>query len=252
MALLRGVFLSTGAVKSATDTGLIAAGTAFIVLFGASTLLAYAATYALEQLLGGSVPLVALYTYALPVGDPDPYVYWRIGLYGIRFAAFLTALRLSPISGYHGAEHKVVNAIEMAGSLDEQTVRAMPRQHIRCGTNLLAGLAPLMLAVMPDVRIDPLSLLALLAIGFTLRTSMGYLVQTVFTTKEPTRRQLLAGIESGQQLLVRWMTTPYRTMSPFERLWARGIPQMVIGLLAGMAIMRGGGLVAYWLIQRGL
>jgi len=251
LALLRGVFLSTGLVRSATDIGLVTAGAGFILLFGASTLLAYSVVYLVERLLQGSVPLVAMYTYALPATYPDPYLPWRIGLHAIRFLAFLTMLRLSPISGYHGAEHKVVNAIEVAGTLDEDVVRRMPRQHIRCGTNLLAGLAPLLLALMPDVRLDGLTLLALLAVGFLVRRPVGYLVQSIFTTKEPTPAQLRAGMESGRVLVERWRTTPERPTSPAERLWARGLPQMLIGLGVGVACMRGGDMLWYWLLCRG-
>jgi hypothetical protein len=252
LALLRGVFLSTGFVRSATDLGLVAAGGGFILMFGASTLLAYSVTYGLERILGGSVPLVAMYTYALPATSPDPYLIWRIALYGIRFLAFLTVLRLSPVSGYHGAEHKVVNAIELTGSLDEETVRRMPRQHVRCGTNLLAGLGPFLLAIMPDVRIDLTTLVTLLVVGFLARRTIGYLIQTVFTTKEPTTAQLRLGIESGRQLMERWYGTPYRPTSPAERLWARGLPQMLVGLAIGLVCMRGGSLLVYWLIKQGL
>jgi hypothetical protein len=251
LALLRGVFLSTGTARSASDASLIAAGAAFILLFGASTVLAYSVVYALGKLLP-DVPLVAIYTYTLPAGYPDPYVGWRIGVHAIRFLAFLTLLRFSPIAGYHGAEHKVVNAIEQTGRLDEEIVRKMPRQHMRCGTNLLAGLAPMLLELTPDVNMSPITLVGLLAAGLIFRREIGYVVQTVFTTREPSLNQLRQGIESGKRLWKRWIDTPPRPTAPVERLWGRGLPQVGLGLCIGVAALHYGNILIFWLLRQGL
>lgn len=251
LALLRGVFLSTGTARSSSDVSLIGSGAAFIVLFGASTLLAYVIVYLLGRLLP-QVPLVAIYTYSLPVGYPDPYVPWRIAVHAIRFLAFLTILRLSPIAGYHGAEHKVVNAIEQTGSLDEDVVRKMPRQHMRCGTNLLAGMAPLLLELTPDVNMSLPTLVLLLIVGVALRRQIGYVVQTVFTTREPSPGQLRAGIESGKRLWQRWINTPPRPTAPAERLWGRGLPQVGVGLFIGLAVLHYGSTLMFWLLRQGL
>lgn len=251
LALLRGVFLSTGRVRSASNGALMAAGAGFILLFSLSALLAFAVVYALGRLLP-TVPLVAIYTYAEPLSYPDPYLGWRIGVHAIRFLAFLTLLRLSPVSGYHGAEHKVVNAIEQTGTVDEEVVRRMPPQHLRCGTNLLAGIAPLLLAFSPDIQMPAWMLAGLLVVGFTLRRQIGWVVQTVFTTKEPSAEQLRAGIASGRLLLERWRTTPVGPDSLAERLWRRGLPQVLIGLAVGTALTHYGDAALLWLLQRGL
>jgi len=246
-----GVFLSTGGARSASDFSLVSAGTAFILLFGASTLLAYGVVYALGRVLP-DVPLVAIYTYTLPVAYPDPYVGWRIGVHVVRFVAFLALLRLSPIAGYHGAEHKVVNAIEQTGSLDEEVVRKMPRQHMRCGTNLLAGLAPMLLELTPDVNMTPATLAVLLVVGLLLRREIGYVVQTVFTTREPSRAQLRAGIESGKRLWKQWIDTPPLPTAPADRLWGRGLPQLGLGLCVGIVALHYASLLAFWLLRQGL
>jgi len=251
LALLRGVFLSTGRVRSATNSALIAAGAGFVLLFSASTLLAYAVVYLVGRLVP-EVPLVAIYTYTEPAGYPDPYLGWRIGVHAVRFLAFLALLRLSPIAGYHGAEHKVVNAIEQTGTVDEDVVRRMPPQHLRCGTNLLAGIAPLLLAFTPDIQMPPWMLASLLVLGITFRRQIGWIVQTVFTTKEPSPGQLQAGIASGRLLLERWRTTPPGPDSMAERLWRRGLPQMLVGLATGTALTHYGDLAVFWLLQRGL
>ncbi len=252
LALLRGVFLSTGSARSASDLSLISAGAAFILLFGVSTLLAYIIVYILGRLVP-HVPLVWIYTtYTLPVSYPDPYVGWRIGVHGIRFLSFLALLRFSPIAGYHGAEHKVVNAIEQTGSLDEEVVRKMPRQHMRCGTNLLAGLAPVLLELTPDVHMSPLTLAILLGVGLLLRREIGYVVQTVFTTREPSPEQLRAGIESGRRLWKRWLDTPPRPTAPIERLWGRGLPQIGLGLSIGVVGLHYASMLVFWLLRQGL
>jgi hypothetical protein len=251
LALLRGVFLSTGTVRSATDWGLVTAGAGFVLLFSVSSLIAYGTIYFVGRLLA-DVPLVAIYTFSEPVAYPDPYVGWRVGVHAVRFLAFLTLLRLSPIAGYHGAEHKVVNAIEQTGGVDEEVVRRMPPQHLRCGTNLLAAIAPLLLAISPQVRMSGWWLIVLLAVGITFRRQIGWVVQTVFTTKEPSPTQLRTGIESGRTLLERWRTTPWRPDSPLERLWRRGLPQLVVGLAVGSVIAHYGDIGVFWLLRQGL
>jgi len=251
LALLRGVFLSTGKVRSASDLALISAGAGFILLFTLSSVFAYAVVYLAGRLLP-DIPLVAIYTYTEPVTIPDPYLGWRIGVHAIRFLAFLTLLRLSPISGNHGAEHKVVNAIEQTGTVDEDVVRRMPPQHLRCGTNLLAGFAPFLLALTPDVKMPPGLLFGLLVLGVTFRRQIGWVIQTVFTTREPTPSQLRRGIESGRLLLERWHNTPPRPDSMAERLGRRGLPQVLLGLAIASAITHYGDAVLLWLLQLGL
>jgi hypothetical protein len=77
-------------------------------------------------------------------------------------------------------------------------------------------------------------------------------VQTVFTTKEPSPRQLRAGIDSGRRLLERWRSTPPGPESMADRLWRRGLPQVLIGLAIGTALTHYGDGVVYWLMRLGL
>ncbi len=232
LALLRGVFLSTGAVRSAKDLALVTAGMGFLGMFAFSTLLAYTMIYALGQIVP-SANLVGLYTFtAFPTGEAADTT-WRIVVYGIRFLAFLIVLRISPVAGYHAAEHKVVNAIEQTGSLDESVVRAMPKEHARCGTNLLPAMWPMLIQFLPDVQLDWGLVVLLTIAAYTFRLYIGWVLQAVFTTKEPSRKQLLAGIESGRQLIQRWQTKPEYIEIPAHRLWVRGMPQVLTGLILG-------------------
>lgn len=64
---------------------------------------------------------------------------------------YLALLGRSPtiarVWGYHGAEHKAVNAHERGLPVEFGTVAAMPRQHRRCGTTFLLLVAVLAIAV---------------------------------------------------------------------------------------------------------
>jgi uncharacterized protein YqhQ len=61
----------------------------------------------------------------------------RLGL----LLAYLWGIRFMPdirrVYGYHGAEHKTINAFEAGADLDVQTIKQFPREHPRCGTAFL-------------------------------------------------------------------------------------------------------------------
>ena len=234
LALLGGVFLSTGQVKSAGSLHLIVTIVGLILLVGVSSSLAFLVVWLLEQLgVAGSVPLTALFVAGAPAAGND----WWVALIAVvRVVCFLAVLRFTPLAGYHAAEHKVVNAMERVGSLDPEVVRRMPRQHPRCGTNLFPVIAPLMLWFVIGSPVSPVLFLALVAFGFWLRHPLGYALQTVFTTREPSERQLRAGIASGQRLLSLWSTTPPRRLSTAAGMWQRGLPQAVIGVVIGLQV----------------
>jgi uncharacterized protein YqhQ len=78
------------------------------------------------------------------------------------------------VYGYHGAEHKTINAFEAGATLDIDTVKMYPREHIRCGTAFLltvvvfsillfSGLGPLPLLPRFASRLILLPVLASLA-----------------------------------------------------------------------------------------
>lgn len=59
----------------------------------------------------------------------------------ILFVIYLWAISLMPeirrVFGYHGAEHKTINAYEAGARLTVDTVRQYSLQHVRCGTSFL-------------------------------------------------------------------------------------------------------------------
>lgn len=162
------------------------------------------------------------------VADWYPAVHHGMGL-----LFFLLLLRAQPLAGYHAAEHMVVHAIEQNEPLEPETVARMPRVHPRCGTNvavavgLFLGISTTPLIPYEDVRL----LLALLATLFLFRP-LGSLVQSRFTTKPPTQKQLQAGIEAGKQLLSNYQTARNTNPSIPQRIWQSGILHAMAGSIA--------------------
>ena len=233
--MLGGVHLSTGNVGTGSSQRLFATGF-FLVLLGATaTVLAYVITWIIGEFVG--VPLVGLQLHMATPHEIPEYTFWEIALNLLTFLSFLVVVRLSPLSAYHAAEHKVVHAIERHGYASHEAARAMPRSHRRCGTTLLAGVLPAMLIAAPlTVESWPLAIMIVL-LGWTFRYPAGHLIQQVFTTKEPSDRQLRTALEAGRLLLERWRRSPSQPIPPLQSLWRRGLVQMFAGVITGTFVL---------------
>ncbi len=75
---------------------------------------------------------------------------------------YIWAIGLMPdvrrVYGYHGAEHKTINAYEDGAGLNVESIRAYPREHPRCGTAFL--LTVVVLSILLFSVLGPLSLWA--------------------------------------------------------------------------------------------
>lgn len=152
------------------------------------------------------------------------------------FAFFLLAMRLMPLSGIHGAEHKVVHAIERGEPLTSDIVRRMPRVHPRCGTNIAVGVT-LFLGLasadwIPDQSVRTLA--ALLGTLF-LWKPLGTFAQFWITTREPSQRHIQMGIKSGNELLTRYATGGGGRSGIMNRIWNSGM----LHVIAGSTLMYG-------------
>lgn len=233
-AMPTGVCLSTGWVRTATDWELVLTGLAIMGLAGVSGVVSFVIIW----LLGGSthVPLVGILLGA--VGNlREGWVLWQIAANLILFAVFLVILRLSPLAGFHAAEHMTVTCIERLGRVDPEQVRWMPRAHPRCGTSLLAGVVPLFLISFPMWDVSPGLALLVFIVGWLGRDFTGYWIQQIFTTKPPSPKQLQAGLRSGQRLLAMAEKEGTPPISPAQWAWRRGLPQMAFGAIAGIYIL---------------
>jgi hypothetical protein len=162
---------------------------------------------------------------------------WRLpeeATTAIALALFLVALRFSPLAGFHAAEHQTVNAIEQGEPLDLETVAAMPREHPRCGTNLMALLFSAQL-LLPLLAEKPLWLLPTLAVLWLSWRKVGGKLQRFFTTKPARRYQLLSGLRAGEALMRAYQLQPAYRASRWKRFWNSGLLQ----ILAGGAVATG-------------
>ncbi len=235
-AMPHGVFLSTGTAGSASGFSLLLTGFAIVSL----GLLAMVPTYLVVWLADQGLHR-SLAAMMLQVGQPaDPMVasLCRIGINLVGFFAFLSLLRLSPLAGYHAAEHMTVHAIEDFGVYGwEAHVRDMPRAHLRCGSNLLAGFLPALLIGGPLLASSPLLVPPLAVAGWMLRHRLGFFLQNTFTTKPPSEHQLAKGMEAGRIVLARWLKAPAPRLSVAQRIWRRGLPQMVVGVILAVQLL---------------
>jgi len=137
----------------------------------------------------------------------------------------LVALRKTPATGYHAAEHKSINAYEQAEILDGESVASSRPEHPRCGSNLVGpALAMMTLGNALTRRIlgrrsnlarfgvSLLSLSGALELvqwaarhprsglaGAVIRPGAG--MQQLLTTAEPSREQMAVGLAALEELL---------------------------------------------------
>ena len=233
MATPLGVYLTTGAVSGG-------AGPLALVLTGFVMFLAHL----LAQGVGEAGRLWLLSAFGAPIQGLPLSLRTALGdlfPYAIQFALFLLLLRLSPLAGYHAAEHQVVHALERAEPLLVETVRQMPRVHPRCGTNLVAGMLILFLG---GISLYPflgawgeLAFAASFILALAYWRTLGAWLQQHFTTRPATDAQIESGIRAARQLLEQHGRAPYAPPRPSARLWRLGFLQILGGFALGNALL---------------
>lgn len=235
-AMPHGVFMSTGNARTAGDLALIGTGLSIAILGSLGLALTYVVSWVIEQF--AAWPLTGMLLMVGPEISPTEAPWLELALNVLMLLSFLVLMRVTPLSGYHAAEHKVIGAIEHFGEPTMENARIMPRAHIRCGSNLLAGLLPLLLFGPPLYLISPIAAVVIAILGWSFRFHLGYLIQQVFATKEPTERQLRAGLEAGRKILRLWRESGGRPVPPLVGFWRRGLAQMFLGMFLGMTLLQ--------------
>lgn len=215
MATPIGVYLTTGSISGgAGSIGLYLTGIALGLMMIASKL---ATDYLMRYI-------------AHFAGPRFPMMGWADTISAIiSVVTLLVLLRLSPLAGYHAAEHMTVHAIEAGEDLKLETVGRMPRVHPRCGTNILAGAMIFMLITSQFHSSDVAILVAMVVLIIGWRF-VGNWKQAYFTTKQPSERQLRSGIAAGQEILKRFHEQPTYQAYGFRRIWNMGFLQAAAGM----------------------
>ncbi len=232
--MMGGVHLSTRAFGTGSGGRLFLTGLTLMSIGALGMVLTYVILWLVGPVVGA--PLVELRLQVVGPWEVSGFVGWEIFMNLLTFFSFLIVIRLTPLVGYHAAEHKVVHAIERYGHPTLELARAMPRAHRRCGTTLLAGILPAFLIAAPLGFVAPGLALMVVFMGWLGRYHVGYVIQQYLTTKEPSDAQLRAGLHAGHKLLDRWRREPFVQVSPLASFWRRGMIQMLLGVVVGMQL----------------
>jgi len=230
------VHLSTSTFGTASFWQLGLTGLALVSIGSLALAASYVVLWTIGQLSG--LPLAEVHLQVIGPAVGPAYVGWEIFANLVAFFLFLVAVRLTPLASYHGAEHKVVSAIERYGYVTEELAREMPRVHPRCGTTLLAGILPAFLIAVPLLMLAPVTGVMVIILGWMFRYRVGAVIQHYLTTREPNQQQLAAGVKAGRQLLENWHRRPFANVSLLSSLWQRGFVQLLIGVVGGSQLLQ--------------
>ena len=235
MATPLGVHLTTGSVTAGPGSlGLFLTGASL----AAMNIVAVLVVAWLTKLFSATTGLSVSRMLASPALNYIPNVS-DLAFYGttaLTIGVFFILMRLSPLAGYHAAEHMTVHAIECGEVLTPENVRRMPRVHPRCGTNLFAAAGVfVILTERMSSGVGVLLALAVVIVGW--RTVGGWL-QYLVTTKDPSERQLANGVAVGNELVRRFQEQPNLRVTGFQRMWNIGFPQTAAGMVTFLWILQ--------------
>jgi hypothetical protein len=246
MATPLGVYLHDGVSSGGAGFwGLFLTG----VTMSCLALLAQVAAHGLARAAAAHLPQLTVWESLAPLGV-------RLWLAAISpwlpLPLVFLLMRLVPLSGTHAAEHQVVHCVERSAPLMPDCVRAMPRVHPRCGTNLFAGFTLFLLTFLAVFcmteaggwqLLDGVSLAAMLAGPITLIywRRVGGWIQQWFATRPATEKQIAGAIFAAEQVLSRRRFRLERGIlprfAPVRRVWAMGFVQIIGGYLAVFAFV---------------
>lgn len=233
MATPFGVYLTTGTHRGGVGdfalvtTGFVMAACLVLArLFVLATL--FVADAMLQPLFGSSygTRLFELYTGSVGFGS-NPFAYLLNFMPWVEILLFFAIMKLLPLTGYHGAEHQVVHAIEQGEDLTPEAVSRMPLEHPRCGTNLAALFILVSTALISNISIS--AKIALVVVAAFFWRQLGMWLQRIFTVKRPKPHQLRSGLKAGEELLMRFQHQPFRPLPLIGQIWNMGFLQVLSG-----------------------
>ncbi len=157
-----------------------------------------------------------------------------------QLASFILILRLTPLVKIHAAEHQTINAIEKGLPLTLKTVKMQPKEHKRCGTNLMVlfiGIQLIMLVFIGYIKnlssiFQFVFLFSSFMFVFSNWKKWGMLVQKYLTTVKPPDSYIYNGIKAGEEILHKHKDD-LGTASPsiFRKIWCMSIIQIIAGFI---------------------
>lgn len=154
---------------------------------------------------------------------------------------FLVILRLTPLAKIHAAEHQTINAIEKGLPLTLETVKMQPREHKRCGTNLMVlfiGIQLVMLLFIGYLQeVTSFFQFIFLFGGFMFVFSnwrrWGMWLQKYFTTVKAPDSYIINGIKTGEEILNKHKNDfDAKPASFLRKLWCMSIIQIISGFIS--------------------
>jgi uncharacterized protein YqhQ len=110
------------------------------------------------------------------------------------------------VFGYHGAEHKTINAFEAGGNLDVDTVATFSREHPRCGTAFLLTvviISILVFTIIGPLPIGPRLVSRFLLVPLIAMLAYEYMRFTASRIQSPWIRHLVSANMALQRLTTR-------------------------------------------------
>jgi len=161
-------------------------------------------------------------------------------IFGAQLALFIMILRLTPLVKIHAAEHKTINAIEQGMPLTLETVKMQPKEHKRCGTNimvLLMGIQFIILIFIGYIKnLSSIFQFIFLFTGFMVVFSnwhsWGMLMQKYITTVNPPDSYIYNGIKTGEEILNKHKDD-YSAEPPsfLRKIWCMSLIQILAGFI---------------------
>lgn len=163
----------------------------------------------------------------------------------LQLTIFILILRFTPFSKIHAAEHQTIHAIEKGLPLNLETVRMQPREHKRCGTNIMVLLVGIQLIILLSAELRVLNpflyflfLVFSLLVVFSNYRKLGMWIQKHLTTSKANDFQIKNGIKVGEELL-KMHKDDTTTGSPgfIQKVWNMGIIQILLTFFLTLTLL---------------
>ena len=227
-----GVWLTDGVLEGGAPTlGLFLSGLGIAGRFVAAQLLLYLIARAINPQWGA---LALSGRLGLSVDESGLL---NSVFFALHALLLLLMFRFTPLAGVHAAEHQTVHALERGLPLTVENVSKMPRAHPRCGTNLMAIASLILVGVVHSPDLSPDWILGLMLITFLVWRSFGDALQTIFTTRPATKKQLESGIKAANDLMRAYQAQPFLVSRSPLRVLNKGMLWAGLGAIIGQTVL---------------